>query len=60
MSTGQMLPGQMLGCVKDGPRNLGLKLSKIGSITAEIFPIWTNVDWTNVAWTNGQLGLSEL
>ena len=27
-------------------------LVKIGSVTAEIFPIWTNVDWTNVAWTN--------
>ena len=27
-------------------------LFKIGSVTAEIFPIWTNVDWTNVAWTN--------
>ena len=25
---------------------------KIGSVTAEIFLIWTNVTWTNVAWTN--------
>ena len=26
--------------------------SKIGSVTAEIFLIWTNLTWTNVAWTN--------
>ena len=25
---------------------------KIGSVTAEIFLIWTNVARTNVAWTN--------
>ena len=25
---------------------------KIGSVTAEIFQIRTNVNWTNVAWTN--------
>ena len=25
---------------------------KIGSVTAEIFPIWTNVARTNVTWTN--------
>ena len=27
-------------------------LVKIGSVTAEIFLIWTNVARTNVAWTN--------
>ena len=25
---------------------------KIGSVTAKIFLIWTNVDGTNVAWRN--------
>ena len=34
------------------PGTYVLSLVKIGSVTAEIFPIWTNVDWTNVAWTN--------
>ena len=33
------------------------KFGQIGSVTAEIFLIWTNVAWTNitgtnVAWTN--------
>ena len=37
---------------KDGPRKLPSKLAKIGSITAKIFLIWTNVTRTNVAWTN--------
>ena len=27
-------------------------LVKIGSVTAEIFLIWTNVTVTNVTWTN--------
>ena len=27
-------------------------LVKMGSVRAEIFPIWTNVARTNVAWTN--------
>ena len=27
-------------------------LVKIGSVTAEIFLIWTNIAMTNVAWTN--------
>ena len=40
-------------CKKMGPKSL----VQIGSVTAEIFLIWTkvartNVTWTNVAWTN--------
>ena len=35
--------------VIDGPRN---PYFKIGSGTAEIFLIWTNVARINVAWTN--------
>ena len=27
-------------------------LVKIGSVSADIFLIWTYVAWTNVAWTN--------
>ena len=35
------------------PKKLGPKsLFKIGSVTAKIFLIWTNVSRTNVAWTN--------
>ena len=58
---GQMLPGQMLlgqmspwqlASVKDGPMSLPLKFVKIGSLTAEIFLIWTNVARRNVARTN--------
>ena len=30
-------------------------LVKIGSVTAEIFVIWTNVTWTNVAWANATM-----
>ena len=30
---------------------------KIGSVTAEIFVIWTNVVRTNVAWTNGSMSV---
>ena len=37
--------------VKDGSRNLHLSLVKIGSVTAEIFLIWTNAARTNVACT---------
>ena len=55
-SPGQVLPGQILlqqlKFVKGSPRNLCLKFGQIGSVTAEIFPIWTNVNWTNVNWTN--------
>ena len=40
------MPGQML--TKLGPKLWVI----IGSVTAEIFLIWTNVARTNVAWTN--------
>ena len=37
-----------------GSKKLGVQKSlvKFGSITAEIFLIWTNIAITNVAWTN--------
>ena len=34
------------------PRIYLQSLVKVGSVTAEIFLIWTNVAGTNVAWTN--------
>ena len=35
------------------PKKLGPKsLVNIGSVTGEIFLIWTNIARTNVAWTN--------
>ena len=34
------------------PRTYVLSYVKIGSVTAEIFLIWTNVARTNVAWSN--------
>ena len=43
----------MLGQKIKALKKLGKKsLVKIGSVTAEIFLIWTNVARTNVAWTN--------
>ena len=47
----QMLLGQ-LKSVQDSPRTYLSSLVKIGSVTAEIFLIWTNVSRTNVALTN--------
>ena len=40
-------------CKELGPK----RLVKIGSVTAEIFLIWTNVALTNVAWTNVSVNL---
>ena len=39
---------EIKACKKLGPKSL----VKIGSVTAEIFLIWTNVARRNVAWTN--------
>ena len=41
-----------LKSIQDGPRNLSLNKVKIGSVSAEIFLIWTNVARTNIARTN--------
>ena len=38
--------------VKDGLRNLPLKLLKVGSVTPQIMLIGTNVNRSNVGWTN--------
>ena len=44
---------QNFGAKNQGYQILGQKrLVKIGSVTAGIFLIWTNVARTNVAWTN--------
>ena len=54
MLLGQILPGRMsLESVLDVPRKPLYSFVKIGSVTAEIFLIWTNVVWTNV---NGTVG----
>ena len=34
-----------------------ISLVKMGSVTAEILLIWTNVDNTNVAWTDVSMNL---
>ena len=38
--------------LKKGPGTNLQSLVKIGSVTAEIFPTWTNVARANVVWTN--------
>ena len=44
---------KMQSPIKWDPKNLGpISLVKIGSVTAEILLIQTNVAWTYVAWTN--------
>ena len=41
-----------VGICSRGSQVPTFKNVKIGSVTAEIFLIWTNVTWANVAWTN--------
>ena len=48
---GLIAPDQ-LASFKDVPTNQPLEFVKIGSVTAEIFQMWTNIAITNVAWTN--------
>ena len=42
----------LLASIKGGPSNLPLKFGQrqVGSVTAEIFRIWTNVTRTNIAY----------
>ena len=53
MLTGHMLPGQNVIMMVEIVRESFLySMVNIGSVTSEIFLIYTNIARTNVAWTN--------
>ena len=60
LSLALTLPWQLAYMLKIVPGTYFQSLVKIGSVTAEIFLIWTNVSRTNVAWTNVVLAVENV